>query len=292
MDIQQLNDFFHEYADEQLIESRRNGSAFANDAYNLKAADGQRYVMRILKQQLVETVQHEADLQAKLAAAGISTPQYLKFRSGSYVGEYDEHRFTISKHIDGETPKSMPLRLVRSFGETLAKIHSCLSNSDVPPSKMQWLDPRNAEDDMAAYDGELKPRLAPLIAKYKEFFGLDMPKCLIHGDLWLGNVFAEGDQVTAVFDLETAEYTYRILDLARTYLSARRETELDPQQLVDTLFEGYESIAATPLTTEERASFATAYQYVAGVDALWNALHDGVGRGAEVYIALGENPGI
>jgi Ser/Thr protein kinase RdoA (MazF antagonist) len=114
---------------------------------------------------------------------------------------------------------------------------------------------------------------------------------VIHGDLWLGNVFAEGDRVTAVFDMETAEHTYRILDLARTYLSARRETELDPKTLLDTLYEGYNSAAATPLTAEERSNFGLAFQYVAGVCALWNALHD-VGRGAEIYLDLGENPGI
>lgn len=286
LDTPGLNQLFHNYLDDELASSERNPDAFANDVYNLTDTNGHKYVMRVLKTQLPETVQMEAAMQVKLAEAGVRTPAYLELEGGGFVGMHDGTSFTLSKHIEGEVPKSASLELVADFGATLAKLHSSLEGMHIPPSKMQWFNLKNAEEDLAAYNGPLKGKLVNLIENGKRLFELDLPKSVTHGDLWLGNVFADGDRVTAVFDLETAENTYRIIDLARTYLSMRMETGRPPQELIDKLFEGYDGAAKEPLTLEERKAFNLATAYVAGVCATWNAAHDT--RYAGPYVVLGE----
>ncbi|MDQ5972461.1 MAG: homoserine kinase type [Patescibacteria group bacterium] len=286
LDTPELNQLFHSYVDDELVSSERNPDAFANDVYNLTDMNGQRYVMRVLKTQLPETVQVEAAMQIRLAEAGVRTPAYIELEGGGFVGMHDGTSFTLSKRIEGEAPKSASLELVADFGATLAKLHNSLEGMDVPPSKMQWFNLNNAEEDLAAYDGPLKDKLTNLIENGKSLFELDLPKSVTHGDLWLGNVFADGDKVTAVFDLETAENTYRIIDLARTYLSMRMETEYSSQELIDKLLDGYNAAAKEPLTAEERKAFGLAVAYAAGVCATWNAAHNT--RYSGPYIALGE----
>ncbi len=268
-----LSELFHHYSPDELAASEKNGDAFANDAYNLRAVNGAEYVMRILKLQLPETVEREVEMQHRLAEVGIGTPHYLTFDNGKHVGEHDGLTFTLSERIAGEVPKTASLQLIGSFGSTLARFHDALEGTEVPFSKMQWFQPKNVHEDLEKYDGQLKPDIAKLIASGEQLFQTDLPQTLIHGDLWLGNVFAEGDEVTAVFDMETAEHNYRIIDLARTYLSMRLETKYGKDEIIHKLFDGYDAVASEPLTQEEKDSFGLAISYTAGVCALWHELN-------------------
>lgn len=282
----ELNEFFHQYSPDELATSEKNGDAFANDTYNLRAANGTEYVMRILKLQPPEMVEHEAEMQHRLAEVGIGTPHYLAFRSGKHIGEHDGLSFTLSERIPGEVPKTASLELISSFGSTLAQFHDALKDTEVPFSKIQWFQPKNVHEDLEKYDGELKPDITKLITDGEQLFQTGLPQTLIHGDLWLGNVFAEGDEVTAVFDMETAEHNYRIIDLARTYLSMRLETEYSKDEIIDELFAGYDAAANRPLTQEEQDSFGLAISYTAGVCALWHELNGT--RYAGNYLGFGE----
>ncbi|MDQ5969977.1 MAG: homoserine kinase type [Patescibacteria group bacterium] len=269
----ELSELFHHYSPDDVVASEKNGAAFANDAYNLRIANGTEYVMRILKLQLPETVQREAEMQHRLAEVGIGTPHYLTFGNGKHIGEHHGKAFTLSERIPGEVPKTAPLELIGSFGSTLAQFHNALEGTKVPFSKMQWFQPKNVHEDLEKYDGELKPDIAKLITDGEQLFQTNLSQTLIHGDLWLGNVFAEGDEVTAVFDMETAEHNYRIIDLARTYLSMRLETEYGKEEIIDRLFSGYDTMANKPLAQEEKDSFGLAISYTAGVCALWHELN-------------------
>ena len=281
-----LSELFHHYSPDELADSEKNGDAFANDAYNLRAANGTEFVMRILKLQLPETVEREVEMQHRLAEVGIGTPHYLTFDNGKHVGEHNGLAFTLSERIAGEVPKTASLDLIRSFGSTLAQFHDALEDTEVPFSKMQWFQTKNVHEDLEKYDGELKPGITKLIADGEQLFQTDLPQTLIHGDLWLGNVFAEGEEVTAVFDMETAEHNYRIIDLARTYLSMRLETVYTREEVIDMLFSGYDEVATKPLTQEEKNNFGLAISYTAGVCALWHDLNGT--KYAGNYLGFGE----
>lgn len=269
----ELNEFFHQFSTDELAASEKNSDAFANDAYNLRSTNGTEYVMRVLKLQLPELVEYEAEMQHRLAEVGIGTPHYLASNNGKHIGEYNGTAFTLSERIEGETPKTASLELIYSFGSTLAQFHDALKDTEMPFSKMQWFQPKNVRQDLEKYESELKPDIAKLINDGEQLFQADLPQTLIHGDLWLGNVFAKDNEVTAVFDMETAEHNYRIIDLARTYLSMRLETEYSKEDIIDRLFSGYDTAASKPLTQEEKNNFGLAISYTAGVCALWHELN-------------------
>jgi Ser/Thr protein kinase RdoA (MazF antagonist) len=282
----ELNQLFHVYSPTELVEVERNDAAYANDVYNLTDTAGQEFVMRILKIQDPKTVNLEARMQTMLSAIGIRTPQYLAFGENNFVGEEGGHHFTLSKRIEGRTPTDVTPELVTDFGATLARIHNCLQGLVVPPNKMQWFDPKIAQQDLDTYNGPLKAKLTTLVDKGKELLSLGLPEAVIHGDLWLSNTFAEGNKVTAVFDFETAQNTARIIDLARTYTSMRRETSIPAQQIIDLLISGYDSVASESLTQAESDNFRLAIAYVAGVVAAWHAANGT--RYTGPYIEIGE----
>lgn len=283
---EQLNHLFHAYSPTDLIEVERNGAAFANEVYNLTDNEGRKFVMRVLKIQDPATVNLEAQIQTKLSEAGIRTPHYLELGNNNFVGEENGLHFTLSRHIEGEAPAEVSPELVADFGATLARIHDCLKGIVVPPNKMQWFDPRIAQQDLDAYDGPLKPQLIDLVGTGKTLLNLGLPEAVIHGDLWLSNTFAADGKVTAVFDFETAQNTARIIDLARTYTSMKRETDMPSDQIIQLLTAGYDSVATVPLTPDEKSNFKLAIAYVSGVVAAWHAANGT--RYTGPYIDIGE----
>lgn len=283
--IEKLNAIFGEYLPETLVSAIRSTEAFANEVYEVTDSGGQRYFIKILNAQLSEAIEIEAEMQQRLLAHGVTTPEYLEVQHGKHVGDHDGVRFTLSRYIPGESPKSVTPELIQSLGATLAKLHEALMGTEVPPSIMQWLNLERVERDLAGYDGPMKVALQQLVEGGKVIFERGLPTTVIHGDLWLSNVFADNDKITAVFDLETAEETVRIIDLARTYTSLRFNSDYSAEEVTKQLFEGYDSVAVRPLTADERESFNLAIQYVAGACATWHAVHGT--RYAEPYITLG-----
>jgi len=286
LSVQELTDIFHEYSPEDIVQATRSSEAFANEVYDVTDTQGRRYFLKILKKQQPEIIANEAQMQQQLLAAGIQTPEYLEIKPGMYVGNHDGTRFILSKFIPGESPKNVTPTLIESFGATLAKLHDALGDTTITANDMQWLNLERIESDIAGYDGDVKDKLANLINMGKAIFDHDLPVTTIHGDFWTGNVFAENEHITAVFDLETAEHTVRIIDVARTFTSMRRETHIPSQQIINLLISGYNSAAPEPLTNTEKDDLHIAIAYVAGVVATWHAIHGT--RYTGPYIEIGE----
>lgn len=290
----QLTGIFNEYSQNDIIEATRSTEAFANEVYDVTDSGGQRFFLKILKTQLPEVVAIEVQMQQRLLAAELRTPEYVEIKLGTYVGSHDNSRFILSRYISGESPKDVTPELIESFGATLAKIHDALEGVHVPHNNMQWLNLQRVESDLGGYNGDVKPELLKLVNTGKVIFERNLPMAVTHGDLWMSNVFAEGNTITTVFDLETAEYTVRLVDLARTYTSMKFNSDLSSEQIIEVLTKGYNSVAKTPLTTEEQANFNLAIAFVAGACATWHAVHGT--RYRDPYIkfgneALGEGNG-
>lgn len=285
LEPEQLTDIFHDYSDADIVEATRSTEAFANDVYDVTDSEGQRFFLKILKTQLPEVVATEVQMQQRLLASGLRTPEYLEIKPGEYVGNHGDTRFILSRYVPGESPKDVTPELIESFGATLAKIHDALKGVDIPPSSMQWLNPERVQDDLYGYEGDVKPELVRLMDAGKVIFDRNLPLAVTHGDLWMSNVFAENNTITTVFDLETAEYTVRLVDLVRTYTSMRFNSGLSSDEIIELLTKGYDSIAEKPLTAEERANFNLAIAFVAGACATWHAVHGT--RYRDPYIKFG-----
>ncbi len=275
--LTRLNNLFHEYTTTADVTSAaRSKEAFANEVFGITTSDGQRYFLKILSQsQEPAAIANEVSMQEQLLASGIITPRYLGMPSGSYIGECDDERFVLSEHISGAPPRIVSHKLIGSLGATLARLHDSLNGITVPKSTLQLLDPQEIQGAIMACDRQERQTLNTFYNFGSQI--LDLPHAVIHGDLQLGNVFAEGDDVTAVFDLETAAHLPRVADIARTFTSIRFNSDpakFPMDEVIGELTSGYNSAADMPLTPEEIARSKAAIVYVCGAYAAWHTLRD------------------
>lgn len=285
-DLERLNDLFHEYSPIDVVSATTSEEAFANEVFDITTSDDQRYFLKVLKKQHADAIAHEVEMQKLLREAGISTPEYLEITPGQYVGQHETERFLLSRYIPGSSPKSVSSKLIRSFGATLARLHDALEGVSVPANDMQWLNPEKVKADVVSYDGEVRSDLDTLLEHGLPLFDQDLPRAVTHGDLWMSNVFAEDDEITTVFDLETAEEAPRIIDLARTYTSLRFNSEYTADEVLSGLVDGYNSVAKQQLTTAEVTNLNQAIAFVCGACATWHAVNGT--RYRDPYIRLGK----
>lgn len=284
-ELNRINNLFHEYSPADVVSATKSDEAFANEVFDITTTDGHRYFLKILKLQHPEAIANEVVMQKRLLDSGIATPEYIELAPGNYVGQYEDERFLLSRYIPGRSPKTVSPKLIKSFGITLAKLHDCLDGVSIPDNDMQWLNPEKVKTDIASYSGPVKIALDDLFAYGSAIFDLNLPRAVTHGDLWLSNVFAEDDEVTTVFDLETAEETARIVDIARTYTSIRFNSDYSADEVIDNLVDGYNSVVKEKLTPEELAKIKQAIAFVCGACATWHAVHGT--RYRDPYIQLG-----
>lgn len=285
-DLERLNSLFHKYSPADVVSATKSEEAFANEVFDITTADDKRYFLKVLKKQHADAIAHEVEMQKLLREAGIVTPEYLEIAPGQYVGQHEAERFLLSRYIPGNSPKSVSPKLIRSFGATLARLHDALEGVSVPANDMQWLNPEKVKADIASYDGEVRSDLDTLLEHGLPLFDRDLPRAITHGDLWMSNVFAEDDEITTVFDLETAEEAPRIIDLARTYTSLRFNSDYTAEEVLGGLMEGYNSTAKQQLTLEEVSTLNQAIAFVCGACATWHAVNGT--RYRDPYITLGK----
>jgi Ser/Thr protein kinase RdoA (MazF antagonist) len=243
----------------------------SNVTYAITCASGERYAVRKLDTQAASSVAAEALIQRTLIDHGLSSPVYLASHTGEFVGGDGQDVFTVSPHIAGEHPAGLSLELVRSFGETLARIHDALDPSliPLPENRGQWLSPQNVAAEIARCPEPTRAELQPVLARSAPLFDAELPRAVIHGELATNNVFAADQRVTTIFDFENAEHAPRLLDLAYTYVSMVYDEQLDPAEMLSALRGGYDDAASTPFTETEVGELPRAVEFTAAAASAW-----------------------
>jgi homoserine kinase type II len=139
------------------------------------------------------------------------------------------------------------------IGKTLAEIHSASATKNLQrenPFDIDWMSQTIKQVDHLLSDVNSN-MLVKLADEYAEVCELDLPKGIIHGDLFRDNVLFENDQLTGVIDFYHACNDYLIQDVAITINDwCKTQSGIIDQKLQDSLLQGYESIRV--LEDEER----------------------------------------
>ena len=238
----------------------------ANETHAVELSNGERIVVRILVILTPAMARQEGSVQQALIGAGIDTPLSLPLRNGDVVGEVNGTSFTVSRFIDGAQPAQVTDELMRDFGRVAARFHRATTHINVETP--QWLSPAVVRSGLEKFsDAALGKRLQDMADGARHIFDAGLPIATIHGDLWIGNVFADGDRVTTVFDLETIETNLRTVDIARAALDASYYG-MDANHALREIADGYNQV--DELTYGELHHLTAAYQHVAVACALWN----------------------
>lgn len=243
----------------------RNGSVNTN--YLLETKRG-RFFIKIDEVKSEVEVKQELDLLFYLKRQGFPCLQPLKSKKGKHYLEFHGKLLTVSRFLDGVelaaealTPSHLGI-----LGHALANLHL------IGRGYKKGIDNRFGFPKIIAIYREVRRRLPSHlknivrvlddeVSYLENYLDNNLPKGIIHGDLFPDNVKFKGSRLLGVMDFEAASRGKLIYDLATAvnalcYFDGRYRIER-----FEALISGYESLR--PLSLPEWDSFPNELRFSA-----------------------------
>lgn len=195
-----------------------------------------------------------------LAAKGCAVPRTIHDRDGALYRMIDDKAVALIEFLPGVSVSHPTVGQARAVGRALAQLH--LASADFPASRdnaMGLAESRRLAE-ACGHDGmtSIDPALAALVERelplLEAAWPADLPRSVIHADLFPDNVLMLGDQVTGLIDFYFACNDLAAYDIAVTHAAWCFDNEgrnFSPA-ISAALLEGYEALR--PLTAAERAA--------------------------------------
>jgi homoserine kinase type II len=243
----------------------RNGSV--NTHYLLETKRG-RFFLKVDEVKSELEIKQELELLLYLRKLGCPCPQPLRSKKGRYYHELHGKHASVSKYIDGvELPvEKLTSTHLEVVGHALADLHL------IGRGYKKGIDNRFGFTKILSIYREVRRQL-PLhlkhivrvlddeVAYLENYLDNNLPKGIIHGDLFPDNVKFKGSRLVGIVDFEAACRGKLIYDLATAvnafcYHDGRYQIER-----FEPLITGYESLR--PLSLPEWDSFPNELRFSA-----------------------------
>jgi homoserine kinase type II len=182
-----------------------------NSNFRLTDARGRRFFARVYEEQGTAGAEAELRMLATLAAAEVPVAVPLARVEGGFLGRHGDKPFAVFPWVDGElycrarvTPD-----VCRLLGDALARVHLATDRlGALPKGRFRVPDLRAR---LERVDREAKGRFSEATARIRERLdhyerarNADLPRGLVHGDLFRDNVLWQNDAIVALLDFESA----------------------------------------------------------------------------------------
>lgn len=213
-------------------------------------------------------VKQELDLLLHLRKQNFPCPQPLKTKSGRYHLEFQGKCVTVTRYVDGiELPvENLNTTHLSTLGHALANLHL------IGRSYKKGIDNRFGFNRIVAIYREVRRQMPSHLKSIvrvlddefsylENYLDNNLPKGIIHGDLFTDNVKFKGNRLTGVMDFEAACRGKLIYDLATAVNALCFTDERYRIERFEALISGYESLR--PLSLPEWDSFPNELRFSA-----------------------------
>lgn len=190
-----------------------------NTNYRITTSSG-RFILTIFeKRTREEDLPFFMRVMEQLAANGFAAPRPIATRGGGFLTKVNDKPAAIVSFLDGVWPRRWDVSHCAAVGEALARMHVALDSFEGARANALSVDgwealitPRLEEAD--ALRGELSSLIERDMAEVRAAWPTDLPRGVIHADLFPDNAFFEGERLTGVIDFYFACTDALAYDLA------------------------------------------------------------------------------
>ena len=226
-----------------------------------------KLVLTFCEQKTMQEANQLADLLEHLNHNGFSTSKVLSNNKNQLVNIWKGKPFMVKAFLGGEVIEDIPNDLLVKIGNDLGALHQIESPAYLP-QKCAYGEEYFKEMHHFEPDGKFTQWLNDIHLYLQEFLGEDLPKALIHSDIFYNNIIIDQEKNTAtIMDFEEACYYYRLFDIGMIIVGVcSKGTSIDLEKTKH-LLRGYRQIISLR-ETEEKALKAFAV-YAAAATAFW-----------------------
>ncbi len=198
-----------------------------------------KYVLTICEQKLEKNARELAQLLEHLENNQFETSKIIRNANNEPVTLWKGKPIMVKKFIDGKIIKDLSPRLIELIGKELGKLHK-IEAPEYLSKQLLYGKEHFANVEKYAANSSFDIWLKEKLAYVSPYFTTNLPKALIHGDVFYNNVIISEDKSSAVImDFEEAAYYYRIYDIGMIIIGVCSEETAVNMDKVRCILKGY-----------------------------------------------------
>ena len=213
----ELKQFLQRFEVGSLEDFQGISAGIENTNYFVTTSGG-RYVLTLFEKHTAEEMPYFLGLMAHLADRGVPSPHPVADRDGDYLQTLKGKPAALVMRLHGASPEHPGTAQCVAMGTALARLH--VAAADYPAIRPNDRGPKWWRVTAEAVMPKLDADDAALLEEEIRFQGLyrftDLPRGVIHADLFRDNAMFEGDELTGIIDFYYACNDALLYDLAVT----------------------------------------------------------------------------
>jgi homoserine kinase type II len=201
---------------------------------------GQDFVLTISEQKSLQTAKLLASFLVYLDQNNFSTSKIVKTLKGTLTDVWNQKPVLLKEFIAGDVIEDLSENLLTYLGGELAKLHG-IEPPDYLPNGVSY--GMEHFDDVKVYapDSPFYTWLKLLQKHMEGLISSELPKALVHGDIFFNNVIVskDGERAT-IMDFEDACQYYRIFDIGMMLIGTCSEGESLSLHKAGHILKGYQ----------------------------------------------------
>jgi homoserine kinase type II len=233
----------------------------------LVTAGGQKYVLTLCEQKNTQQARELVALLDYLAAHNFETSQVVHTSTNEPISHWRRKPVIVKRFLDGNIMPVLPDTILTEVGTQMGKLHS-LDAPNYLSSSLSY--GRESFQQVQEYmpDSAFGKWLEGIHGYIAGYCSEDLPKSLIHSDIFYSNVIVSTDLKTArIMDFEEAAQYYRVFDLGMAIIGLCENEKEIALQKASLLLRGYQK--HTQLSDMEKGALQAFTVYAAASMAFW-----------------------
>ena len=227
----------------------------------------QDYVLTIVENKSFEKSKELAKFLDYLDANNFASSKIVLTQDGQAITSWHNKPIMIKEFLHGAISHDLSANLLTDLGAELAKLHT-LSAPDYLPQTVSYGIERFDEVKVYAAESCFYAWLKETKVYIEKSMSSNLPKSLIHSDIFCDNIIISKDGKTAtIMDFEEVSYYYRIFDIGMMIIGTCRSDGALSLEKAKYLLKGYQQ--NIKLQSSEVKALQAFTTYGAAAIAFW-----------------------
>jgi homoserine kinase type II len=259
---QEIAEFVEIYALGKVLNYMPLEGGSTNSNYVIESSYG-KYILTISDDKTFQQAESFVNLICHLEKYDFPTSKLIRDKNNKYINNYQGKPVFLKQYLTGSIVEEAGDQMLLQIGEMMAQLHHIPVLKGLPDYCLYGI----KYFSELITDKRLKDPYIQWLEKMNTFLlenmSSELPRGLVHGDIFADNIIQDNDNFVAIIDFEEAAYLPFVFDIGMAIIGTCAENDVISLAKVKLLIEGYQEKRILSQLEKDNIRIFTIYGAVA-----------------------------